>query len=197
MDDNSKKGIFAPYSYSDPSMNVPVTAGPAGRIISPYMNFDPSYLQTGGESQFIYPEGANKNRGRFEKSFSQIGGAIIAGGALGGLFGLKTAFNDKTLKNQAFRIQKTMILNYVTKRGASTAQSFGVIALMYSLFGVGLWFVRNYQEDELNTFVAAGATGLLYKSSAGLNKCLRGGGVGLGLALAYYLYMYRENAFKM
>ena len=36
------------------------------------------YLQE-GESQFIMPEGAGRQRGRLELSFSQIGGSIFAG----------------------------------------------------------------------------------------------------------------------
>ena len=38
------------------------------------------------------------------------------------------------------------------------------VALMYSLFGVGLQLVRG-QDDEFNTLTAATATGLLYKAS--------------------------------
>ena len=39
-----------------------------------------------------------------------------------------------------------------------------VAALMYSVFGVVLWWGRGV-EDELNTVVAGTATGLLYKCS--------------------------------
>lgn len=70
------------------------------------------------------------------------------------------------------------------KQGAVSANTVGVFAVMYSTFGVGLSWARE-ADDELNTLVAATATGLLYKSTAGLKGCLKGGALGLGLALVY------------
>ncbi|KAK6964590.1 mitochondrial import inner membrane translocase subunit timm23 [Biomphalaria glabrata] len=59
-----------PYSSSDPTMNVPVTTGAAGVIMSPYLNFNPAYLgPNAADSQFIFPEGAARTRGRLELSF--------------------------------------------------------------------------------------------------------------------------------
>lgn len=52
------------------------------------------------------------------------------------------------------------------KRGAATANTLGVVAVMYSAFGVILSLVRN--DDELNTVVAATATGLLFRSTSKL-----------------------------
>ena len=59
--------------------------------------------------------------------------------------------------------------------------------MMYSGFGVLLQFARG-EDDEVNTIIAGTATGLLYKSSAGLRRCAIGGGVGLGLSSAYCVY---------
>lgn len=50
------------------------------------------------------------------------------------------------------------------KRGAATANTLGVIAVMYSAFGVLMSAVRN--EDEVNTLTAATATGLLFRSTS-------------------------------
>ena len=41
----------------------------------------PAVFTQNAESQFIFPEGANQKRGRFELAFSQIGGSILAGTA--------------------------------------------------------------------------------------------------------------------
>ncbi|VDP19993.1 unnamed protein product [Soboliphyme baturini] len=79
------------------------------------------------------------------------------------------------------------MLNYVVKHGQSSATSLGVIALIYSGFGVLLSYVRG-ADDELNTLAAGTATGLLYKSTSGLRRCAIGGGVGFALAAAYSLY---------
>ena len=56
------------------------------------------------------------------------------------------------------------------KQGSATANTLGVLAVMYSGFGVLLSWGRGI-DDELNTLTAATATGLLYKST-GENSCL-------------------------
>lgn len=43
---------------------------------SPYLNYDPRLLQK-AQPEFIFPEGASKQRGRFELAFSQIGSAAM------------------------------------------------------------------------------------------------------------------------
>jgi hypothetical protein len=48
------------------------------------------------------------------------------------------------------------------KQGSATANTLGVLAVMYSGFGVLLSWGRG-SDDELNTLAAATATGLLYK----------------------------------
>lgn len=50
------------------------------------------------------------------------------------------------------------------KQGSATANTLGVLAVMYSGFGVILSWGRG-SDDELNTLTAATATGLLYKST--------------------------------
>ncbi|KAK6187752.1 hypothetical protein SNE40_005709 [Patella caerulea] len=191
-DHQKKSSIFAPYSSRDPSMDVPVTAGQAGSIMSPYLNFDPAFISPGGDSEFIFPEGANRQRGRLELSFSQIGGSVFAGGAVGGLNGLYSGFKETKAAQLTGAVRRTQMLNFIAKQGASSAQTLGVVALMYSIFGVVLSMGRGV-EDELNTITAATATGLLYKCSAGWKRCVRGGGIGFGLATAYCLYTSRDR----
>lgn len=50
------------------------------------------------------------------------------------------------------------------KQGSATANTLGVLAVMYSGFGVLLSWGRG-SDDELNTLAAATATGVLYKST--------------------------------
>lgn len=50
------------------------------------------------------------------------------------------------------------------KQGSGTANTLGTLAVMYSAFGVLLSWARS-EDDEINTIIAGGATGLLYKSS--------------------------------
>uniref|UniRef100_A0A0B6YPG2 Mitochondrial import inner membrane translocase subunit TIM23 n=1 Tax=Arion vulgaris TaxID=1028688 RepID=A0A0B6YPG2_9EUPU len=184
---------YNPYSSSDPSMNVPVTTGSAGAIMSPYLNFDPAYLGPNAvDSQFIFPEGAARTRGRLELSFSQIGGSIFVGAAVGGLNGFYSGLKDVQARQLVGANRRTQLLNFITKGGASTAQTLGVVALMYSVFGVVLSWSRGV-DDELNTVTAGTATGMLYKSSAGWRRFLRGGAIGFGLSSAYVLFTSRDR----
>lgn len=50
------------------------------------------------------------------------------------------------------------------KKGSATANTLGSIAVIYSAFGVILSWVRG-TDDDVNTIVAATATGCLYKST--------------------------------
>lgn len=56
------------------------------------------------------------------------------------------------------------LINSVMKQGSATANTLGVLAVMYSGFGVLMSWGRG-SDDELNTLAAATATGLLYKST--------------------------------
>jgi len=184
-------GMFNPYSSADPSINVPVSSSPGLAQISPYLNFDPSYLGS-TQPEFIFPEGAKKQRGRFEVAFSQIGGGCLGGGLYGGTIGLFNGLRDTQLAGHTGAVRRTQMINYVMKRGAASANTVGVMAVMYFSAGVLLSWVRD-TDDELNTLTAGTLTGLLYKSSAGWRRCAMGGGVGLGLAAAYCLVTSRDR----
>ena len=110
----------------------------------------------------------------------------IVGGAIGGLNGFYTGLKETRFAALEGAAKRTQMINFIAKHGASTAQTLGVVALMYSVFGVVLSKSRGV-EDELNTLTAGTLTGLLYKSSAGLKTCLRGGAAGFGLSTAYVL----------
>ncbi|VDP95410.1 unnamed protein product [Echinostoma caproni] len=116
------------------------------------------------EDQFIFPEG-EKHRGRFERSFSEIGAMVIGGATVGGARGLYTGLTDATIKElPTVSIQRTQILNHVTKSGANLSQTAGSIGLLYALADFAIHKLRGGADDELNTVTAATATGCLYKS---------------------------------
>lgn len=85
------------------------------------------------------------------------------------------------------------MINHVMKQGSGTANTLGTIAVMYSAFGTLLQYSRG-EDDDINTVVSGTATGLLYKSTAGLRKCAIGGAMGLGISGLYcLLQMARTN----
>lgn len=152
---------------------------------SPYLNYDPRYMRQ-AQPEFIFPEGAAKQRGRFELAFSQIGSSVMIGASIGGVAGFYNGIKATNLANQTGKLRRTQLLNHVMKQGSATASTFGTIAVLYAAFGVLLSQVR--EDDEINTIAAGTLTGLMYKSTVGLRKCAIGGGIGLALSSAWVLW---------
>ncbi|KAK9877927.1 hypothetical protein WA026_020150 [Henosepilachna vigintioctopunctata] len=158
---------------------------------SPYLNYDPGYLSQ-AQPEFIFLDGASKQRGRFELAFGQIGGSCMIGAGIGGTTGFYNGLKATTLAGQSGSLRRTQLLNHIMKKGSATANTFGSIAVIYSAFGVFLSWARG-TDDDLNTIAAATASGLLYKSSAGLKKCGMGGAIGLGVSLVYAIWNNRDK----
>uniref|UniRef100_A0A0K8TRZ4 Putative mitochondrial import inner membrane translocase subunit tim23 n=1 Tax=Tabanus bromius TaxID=304241 RepID=A0A0K8TRZ4_TABBR len=188
---------------SDDYLNKPISLGSALGVpspsksqpiapLSPYLNYDPRFLQQ-SQPEFIFPEGASKQRGRFELAFSQIGSSVMVGATVGGLAGLYNGIRTTAAANQTGKLRRTQLLNHVMKQGSATANTLGTLAVMYSAFGVLLQYGRG-EDDDVNTVLAGTATGLLYKSTAGLKKCAIGGGVGLALSALYCLYSMSKDS---
>jgi import inner membrane translocase subunit TIM23 len=176
-------GLYNPSNYTpeDPSMNVSVHSSGASKL-SPFLAVNP-YVST--EPEFILPDGSNKSRGRLEYAFGSIGGSVLIGAGGGGILGLYKGLQDT--KALPIKVRRTQLINYIGKRGASSGNALGVMALMYSGFGVFLSWMRE-TDDEINTLAAATATGLLFKSTSGLRRCAMGGGIGFALAAVYCLW---------
>lgn len=165
---------------------------------SPYMNIDPSYLiNVDTEPQYlsIQPLSGPK-RGRFELAFNQIGGSMCVGAGVGGMTGFFQGLRETKMAKITGAVRRTQLINFVVKKGGSSAQSIGTIALLYSAFGVALSKMRD-ADDEINTVCAGTATGLLYKSFGGARKCIRGGAAGLAISLVYCLITSREHVRSM
>lgn len=111
----------------------------------------------------------------------------MIGAGIGGVAGFYNGIKATNLAQQTGKLRRTQMLNHVMKQGSATGNTLGTIAVLYSAFGVLLQWTRG-EDDEVNTVVAGAATGLMYKSTAGLRKCAVGGGVGLALSCAYVLF---------
>ncbi|CAH8622867.1 unnamed protein product [Heterobilharzia americana] len=155
-------------------------------FVSPFLNFDPSLLVSNPEEQFIFPEG-EKRRGRFERSFSEIGAMVIGGASVGGIRGLYSGLKDTEIKNlPTIAIRRTQMLNHMTKSGATLAQTTGSIGLIYALADFLIHKLRRGADDEINTMAAATTTGLVYTSPGmfkpnGWKRCALGGSVGFAV----------------
>lgn len=154
---------------------------------SPYLNYQPY----NDPNQYIIPNAMpGHTRGRFELAFSQIGGSVLTGAAFGGTLG--TFRGLKLVKDMpSYAVKRTQMLNSIVKGGTTSANAFGVVALVYSAIGVGLSLMR--QDDDINTMTAATLTGLataaVTNKQPTLQKTLMrtgiGAAIGLGLSLIY------------
>ena len=80
--------------------------------LSPFLNFDPTYLPP-SQPEFIFPEGAVKQRGRFELAFSHIGGTCMAGAAIGGVTGLYKGVKATALAGQQGKLRRTQYVKHI------------------------------------------------------------------------------------
>ena len=90
-------------------------------------------------------------------------------------------------------LRRTQLMNYTLKSGGLVSNAFGTIAVSYSLLhcllvnGEPALHSCNYNiflpiavpaiedNDEAKSIISGTLTGLFFKSTSGLQKCLRGG----------------------
>lgn len=154
---------------------------------SPYLNYQPY----NDPNQYIIPNAApGHQRGRFELAFSQIGGSVLSGALFGGTLG--TVRGLKLVRDlPSYTVKRTQMLNSIVKGSTTSANAFGVVALVYSSVAVGLSLMRD--DDDINTISSATLTGLVTaavtsKHTVWQKTLMRSGigaGVGLGLSLLY------------
>lgn len=154
---------------------------------SPYLNYQPY----NDPNQYIIPNAApGHQRGRFELAFSQIGGSVLTGALFGGTLG--TVRGLKLVRDlPSYTVKRTQMLNSIVKGSTTSANAFGVVALVYSSVAVGLSLMRD--DDDINTISSATLTGLVTaavtsKHTVWQKTLMRSGigaGIGLGLSLLY------------
>lgn len=88
--------------------------------------------------------------------------------------------------------RKCAIYFRISFTGTTTGCTLGILASMYSTMALGITWLRD-KEDTTNTFLAATATGLLYKSTAGLRSMGLGAAAGITLAGLYTLVTDNDN----
>ncbi|XP_043661641.1 mitochondrial import inner membrane translocase subunit Tim23 isoform X2 [Drosophila teissieri] len=116
----------------------------------------------------------------------------MIGGGIGGLAGIYNGFKVTKALEQKGKVRRTQLINHIMKQGSGTANTLGTLTVLYSACGVLLQFFRG-EDDHINTVIAGSATGLLYKSTAGLRTCAFGGAIGLGISSLYCLYLIAQE----
>ena len=82
--------------------------------LSPYLNVDPSLLQTQAP-EFIMDQ--EMTRGKLENSFTAIGTGLFVGAAAGGFYGFFDGIRHASSSNMAGKLRKTAIINHTLKSG--------------------------------------------------------------------------------
>ena len=90
--------------------------------LSPYLNVDPSYLQTQAPEFLVNEE---IKRGRLENSFSFIGTGLFVGAGVGAMVGLFEGIRD-TKTTESLSVRRTQIVNYTLKSGKFSLQFHGI-----------------------------------------------------------------------
>merc|ERR1719376_666817 len=82
------------------------------------------------------------------------------------------------------RQRRTQVTNYTLKSAASVSNALGSVVGSYSICHALLSLADENESlpDEAKSCISGALTGLLFKSTSGTVKCLKGGAVGLGLA---------------
>lgn len=90
-------------------------------------------------------------------------------------------------------------MNACTARGPFVANNLGMLALLYNLIHGGIIQVRDGKFDEASAIGSAALAGLVYKSTAGLQRAALSSGL-MGGAMAVYqlgrAYQTRSGPFK-
>ncbi|CAF4859521.1 mitochondrial import inner membrane translocase subunit Tim23 [Pieris rapae] len=165
----------------------------ASANLSPYLNFDPNYIPK-MQPEFLYPDESHmaSTARRSNVALPIIGMSFMTGSGLGGMAGLYKGLRATTLAGQIGKVRRTQLINYIMKQGTTTGCTLGILASFYSSIALGVTWIRD-QEDTANTFIAATATGVLYKSTAGLRSMGLGAAAGLTLAGLYTLLTDNDN----
>ena len=94
------------------------------------------------------------------------------------------------------------------KKGALVSNALGTIAvsysIMYCLLNMGRlesiksnvlkYFLSAHEEhDEAKSVVSGTLTGLMFKSTSGVNKCLKGGLVGFGISALWAFGLKKQD----
>jgi import inner membrane translocase subunit TIM23 len=108
------------------------------------------------------------------------GTMYLSGLALGGIWGVREG-SRRPLAVSNSRLRINSVLNSVTRRGTFIGNSAGVLALVYNGINSSIDAFRG-RHDIMGSIAAGGATGALYKSTAGVKPALAAATVMSGMA---------------
>ncbi|KAK0536773.1 Mitochondrial import inner membrane translocase subunit tim23 [Tilletia horrida] len=191
---SSASGSGSSFAAADPALYAPTAAQLLASPAFNPNNINPLASLTQNEIEYLDlldnagPVQGNvvPNRGFGDGLTYGTGTVYLSGLALGGLFGMREGlFRPIGVDNPTFRLRLNAVLNAVTRRGTSLGNNGGCLALMYNLAELGISTARGSVSDPFSSIGAAGLTGVLFRSTAGVRQAIISGAVFAGAGAAW------------
>ena len=190
----SSSGMEARPAAPPAKMTFDSSSAGGGRLYNPYEGIHAGLSQNAMRSVYIpeapeqlFAEEAVVDRRSWAENVTYLTGVGYLGGTvLGGAAGLMQKFRAGPPGPEILRHRRLLAnwaINGVMKAGPAYGNAFGVMGFYYANIESGLHYYRG--EDDMWNSVAAGvATGVLFRSNAGLRVAAASGVYGCAFALA-------------
>mmetsp|Transcript_26045 Transcript_26045/g.63583 ORF Transcript_26045/g.63583 Transcript_26045/m.63583 type:complete len:194 (+) Transcript_26045:46-627(+) len=144
----------------------------------------------GVQSQHAQPDYLDydqKGRGMVTTMFANAGVSYLMGITAGGIYGLQKGI--VSTPSSKLKVQINSVLNHCGRYGSKAGNSFGVVAVLYSLYeGIGdkMELERYSGVESVSPPLAAALTGFTIYAPSGIRVAALGGAIGLGAVGATY-----------
>ncbi|KAL2916307.1 Mitochondrial import inner membrane translocase subunit tim23 [Polyrhizophydium stewartii] len=174
---------FKPSAVAAPTKTSKAPAAPAPQVemlVIAQNPFKEEPVYTGSFGPFPMRTGS-------DKLLYGTGIAYLTGISYGCVYGLIRGLQTAQVPN--FKVRFNSVLNQTTRYGPWAANSLGVMTLTWSIIDNALWTVRG-KTDYVNHISAAFASGVLFKSTAGVRPALITGTMLASTVSVYGLFEY-------
>jgi import inner membrane translocase subunit TIM23 len=158
---------FLSPTFADPSQLHPL-AGLNQQTLD-YLSLEDSALSNLPGSQSALP-----SRGWSDDLCYGTGVTYLTALTVGGAWGLQEGLRRSN--GQPPKLRLNSVLNAVTRRGPFLGNSAGVIAMVYNGFNSFIGHMRG-KHDSVNSIVAGGLSGMIFKSTRGVRPMMISGGI--------------------
>ncbi|KUJ19377.1 Tim17-domain-containing protein [Mollisia scopiformis] len=158
---------FLSPTFADPSQLHPL-AGLNQQTLD-YLSLEDSALSDLPGSQSALP-----SRGWSDDLCYGTGVTYLTALTVGGAWGLQEGLRRSS--GQPPKLRLNSVLNAVTRRGPFLGNSAGVIAMVYNGFNSFIGHMRG-KHDSVNSIVAGGLSGMIFKSTRGIRPMMISGGI--------------------
>lgn len=149
------------------------------------------YNEQAEKSDFLLAaeSGGKRQRPWSEKMTFYTGTGVLAGGTLGGLFGMYDGYTKA--QGSSRRIVINSVANQVGMWGTKASNRLGVAALMYSTLGWFSTYARE-EDDHLNSLGVAAATGVILSTGSPQARAIYAGVTAGSLSAVNYLDVWNR-----